>query len=612
MTRSCARLVAALFAALSIAFLVGCASPTTTGTLTPASPMLLPGQTLQFQASQQTATGTWTVNGVSGGSSTTGTITGSGVYTAPTTIPSGPVTVALQGNNGQVSVAFYDPKNPPPGAVASSNNPLVAAYSIPIPAGSSVQVQFGGDTSYGLSTSSVAAPSGGGSTTVLVAGMRASSTYHMQAIMNLANGSHLLDADKTFTTGSIPAGRIPAITGQTIGGGSPSDGVELFSLNLSASQNLLSAVATDLQGNLIWYYDMTEWPFPIKLLPNGHMLILLTPGGTTGANEIREVDLAGNLIQSITPQQVNQGLAGLVPYQIVEFHHDVLALPNGHFILLADMKPTNVQGLPAGTTVIGDVLIDWSPKVGPVWAWSAFDHLDPTRAPYGIADGVEDWTHSNAIISSPDDGNLILSMRNQNWIIKINYQNGNGDGSILWRFGLDGDFTLIGQQAPQDWNYGQHYPTIVSPNSAGVLSMMFFDNGNNRLLNSGGTICGTSGAAPCYSSVPIMQLDEYSMTATELWENDLLPAYSICCGDALLLPSGNVEFDIADDILTPGVSHIEEVTQTPTPQTIWKMDVTGQLAYRGFRIPSLYPGQKWSADALSADKSPGAAHGAGR
>ena len=200
-------------------------------------------------------------------------------------------------------------------------------------------------------------------------------------------------------------------------------------------------------------------------------------------------------------------------------------------------------------------------------------------------------------------------MRNQNWIIKINYQNGNGNGSILWRFGLDGDFTLVGQEAPQDWNYGQHYPTIVSSNSSGIFSMMFFDNGNNRLLNSSGTVCGTAGAGPCYSSVPIMQLDEYSMTATELWENNLLPSYSICCGDALLLPNGNVEFDIAADVGTPGVSHLVEVTQTPSPQTVWKMDITGQLAYRGFRIPSLYPGQSWSATALAATgKSQGAAH----
>jgi hypothetical protein len=33
-----------------------------------------------------------------------------------------------------------------------------------------------------------------------------------------------------------------------------------------------------------------------------------------------------------------------------------------------------------------------------------------------------------------------------------------------------------------------------------------------------------------------------------------------------------------------------EVTRTTPPQTVWQMQVTGQYAYRGFRMPSLYPG----------------------
>ena len=111
-------------------------------------------------------------------------------------------------------------------------------------------------------------------------------------------------------------------------------------------------------------------------------------------------------------------------------------------------------------------------------------------------------------------------MRNQNWIIKINYNNGAGDGSILWTFGDGGDFILADQEAPQEWNYGQHYPTIVSPNSSGVFNLMFFNNGNARLLN-GTTPCESVGVGPCYSSVPIFQIDENAKTASLLWEDNL-------------------------------------------------------------------------------------------
>jgi arylsulfate sulfotransferase len=548
------------------------------------------------------------VNGVVGGTASTGTISSAGVFTAPSTAPSQPVVVSVHGHSAQASVNFFDPQNFSSGSVGPTQNPLVAAYSIPVPDGSTVRVQFGADTSYGLSTSAFAASEGGGPMTVYVAGMRASSTYHMQPIVELASGSHLTGSDQTFTTGAIPAGRLPNLSAQTSGIGTPSDGVELLSLNLASTSNLISAVATDLQGNVIWYYDMTEWAFPIKPLPNGHMLVLLAPGGTVGANEIREIDLAGNVINRITPDMVNLSLTAMgASFQIVEFHHDVLALPNGRLILLADTRRTDVPGVPPGTTVTGDVLIDWDLENGAMWTWNTFDHLDPVRAPYGIVSGAEDWTHSNAIIASPDDGNLILSMRNQNWIIKINYQNGTGDGSILWRFGADGDFSLAGLGAPIEWNYGQHYPTIVSPNSSGVFSMMFFNNGNSRLMDGNGTICGSPGAGSCYSSVPIFQIDEHSRTGTVLWEDNLLPSYSVCCGDALILPNNNVEFDIADDLGTPGVSHIEEVTQTEPAQLVWKMDIKNQLAYRGFRIPSLYPGQSWSASALNSTKTKTAA-----
>jgi arylsulfate sulfotransferase len=256
-----------------------------------------------------------------------------------------------------------------------------------------------------------------------------------------------------------------------------------------------------------------------------------------------------------------------------------------------------VSGVTPGTVVLGNALIDWDPQKGAVWTWSTFDHLDLTYAPNGLAD----WTHGNALIYSPDDGNLIFSMRNMNWVVKINYNNGAGDGSILWHLGPNGDFTLPPGQAPIEWNYGQHYPTIQSANSTGVFSLMFFNNGNNRLVDSNNDQCGSPGVTACYSSVPIFQLDEDNLAANVLWEYNLTPAYSDCCGDALVLQNGNVEFDVAMNIHTPNLSYIEEVTQPG--QLVWRMNITGNLAYRGFRIPSLYPGVTWPANTQAYARS---------
>lgn len=576
--------------------LVGCGGSSSIA-ITPSAVLLAPGQSFQFgtirtgnSATSGQPLPTFTVNGVAGGSSSTGTITAEGIYTAPSTLPAQPVTVGIVGQSSAAAVTFFNPASFTPGSVAATQNPLVASYSIVAPAATGVQVQFGLDTSYGLTTSAVQNPNGG-PVTILVAGMLANTTYHMQATFKLSNGTDVADSDQTFTTGSIPAARIPNITAQ----GAASGGVELFSLIPYVAGDLLSAVATDTNGNVIWYYDTgsADEAFPIKPLPNGHFMLNVYPAvGSSGApNEIREVDLAGNIINRIPLATVDQALAGIGSFQLAQFHHDFAVLPNGHLILLGNYDQTinNVAGIPPGTVMLGDALVDWDPQGGVAWTWSTFDHLDLTHAPYGLAD----WTHANAIIYSPDDGNLILSMRNQNWIIKINYQNGAGDGSILWRFGPGGDFTLAGQEAPIDWNYGQHYPTIISPNNSGVFSLMFFDNGNNRLMDSNNDVCGTPGVGACYSDAPIFQIDETAKSATALWLDDLLPAYSICCGDSLMLPNGNTEFDIAADVNTPAVSKIEEVSESQN--LLWEIYVTDQLAYRGFRIPSLYPGQTWTA-----------------
>ncbi|MGC1106736.1 MAG: aryl-sulfate sulfotransferase [Candidatus Acidiferrales bacterium] len=548
-------------------------------------------------------------------------ISSTGLYTAPTnpTVESATVTAEIPADHVPSTPGFVQVFNPSkfaPGTVNSTSNPLVASYSIQAPEGASVQIQFGQSSNYGLKTWAQPAPDGGGTVSIFVAGMRASTTYHMQALIHLSDGTQVSDSDHKFTTGTLPA-PISNITVQQTAGTAPAPGVELLCLDPTDGKGELTAVVTDLAGNVIWYYNIGsgEWPFPMKLLPNGHMLVVASPvtdssggipAGSANLNEVQEVDLAGNIISRITLKELNSGLSSLgVPFQGASFHHDVLELPNGHFILLTDYNKTfnNQPGLPVGTIVTGDALVDWDPKTAsPVWTWSTFDHLNPSRIPYGIANGIADWTHSNALVYSPDDGNLLLSMRNQNWIVKINYENGAGDGSILWHFGYQGDFTLPSDEEPLQWNYGQHYPSIVSTNSAGVFSLMFFDNGNNRLADANDDICGTAGTVNCYSDVPVFQVNEYTKTA-QLQAAQNLSAYSICCGDAQFVSNGDLEYDVAFDLHTPGMSYVQEMTQGANPQLVWQMDIKGPLAYRAFRIPSLYPGVEWTQEALTASEA---------
>jgi len=604
----------------------------------PAASVLVSG-TVQFVASGDGTSYTWSVNGTTGGDSTVGMISASGLYTAPSVPPSGSATVtatsAASGNpTGNALVTVTNPVpvvtsvspatiftgsndttitvlgnqfqpsstvmvgnetlvteywgstqlkavvpaflladaaahtitvvTPGPGGgldnfqvltvlsagvVTATSHPLVAKYSISLPRDGQVTIEFGPDTSYGKRTWSRPAPAGGGQVDSLVAGMRQFSTYHMRAIVEFPEGTQFLDADHFFSTGGLPAARVPQITVTHPNPGPLNGGVELLDL-LAGTTNQVLAAVTDLDGNLIWYYDFDAAtlgaPFPFRPLPNGNILINLSAPGAGGlgtAGTLREIDLAGNTVWEITSDEVNTRLAdaGFSLY-IDAIHHDVITLPNGHLMLLVNSHRTftDLIGLPGDTVVTGDALIDLDSDLNPVWVWDAFDYLDVNRHPFGLVGG--DWTHGNAVTYSPDDGNVLLSMRNQSWVIKINYADGTGAGDVLWKLGYQGDFT-ISCGLPEEWFYTQHFPIFASPNSTGVFTLAVFDNGFGRVFGDGRFCSPSSGGDVCYSRTPIYQIDETNKVAQQLWSN-AYKEYSIALGSVAVFENGNVEGDL--------------------------------------------------------------------
>ena len=379
----------------------------------------------------------------------------------------------------------------------------------------------------------------------------------------------------------------------------PQPGIEFIDNVLGAAKP--AAIATDLQGNVIWTYAAADaqpgvFVTPIKQLPNGHLISAVAPlsGGFSAPapgtpNYIREVDLAGSTIRQISMDQLNSRLvaAGFNGLSLIVFHHDLTPLPNGHILVLCNTTRqfTNVAGYPGTSNVLGDVIVDLDPDLNPVWVWNEFDHLDVNRHPMGFPD----WTHSNAVVYSPDDGNILVSIRHQNWVVKVNYKDGSGDGNILWKLGNQGDFTLQGGNGAQDWFYAQHGPAFYSANTSGVFSLGLMDNGDDRPL-ADGTNCLTT-AASCYSTIPIMQLDENAKTAT-LTFHQVLPSnlYSYFGGNVSEMQNNNVEYTLSG---VGSGSYIFEVTPTQTPQTVWQLKITGTNSYRAFRAPSLYPGVQW-------------------
>jgi len=283
---------------------------------------------------------------------------------------------------------------------------------------------------------------------------------------------------------------------------------------------------------------------------------------------------------------------------LVEFHHDVTVLPNGHWLVLAStIQSVILTGYTTPIKVQGDVVIDLNKNLQPVWVWNEFDHLDVNRHPWSFPD----WTHTNAIVYSPTDGNILVSMRHQNWIVKVDYNNGAGTGNVIWHLGEGGDFKLVNGIDPTDWPYAQHGPSFTTTNTAGLFGLTVMDNGNDRQYPGGpaGVTCGTAGAQPCYSTVPIFQISESTMTADQtatLTFHQIVPPnlFNFFGGNSEVLANGHVEYDLCGVSLKPPVtSQVMEVTDSSNSQTIWTMHVTGMNLYRAYRLPSLYPGVQW-------------------
>jgi arylsulfate sulfotransferase len=593
-------------------------------TLTPQTSAIAVSQTLPFTASGDPAGVTWSLaastNSGPGATAPAGTIDASGNYTPPPGSPSLIVAVTATSKTDPTKSASATVNVAAPGQFANTNNVQVAQYAVSTAASAKVSVQFGLDTSYGLTTWTQPTPQLGGPVSLFVAGMKASTPYHMRGVLQFADGTQFLDADQTFTTGALPANLVPTITTTTTPGMTPQSGVELLDMVvITPAGKLPESVVTDLSGNALWAYQPAlpggPGPNPVKLLPNGHFLINFS-GNPDGANAaVQEVDLGGNVIWQMTTAELNTALAAATCAEcnvtVIGTHHDFQVLSNGHLIVLASLTQT----LPDSTTPTGDIVIDLGDmeNVGgnnpnhvpqPVWAWNEFNHLDTNRRPYMYPD----WTHSNAVIYSKDDGNLIISIRHQNWLVKIDYNNGVGAGDILWKLGAKlptdtgqniADFTLMNADGTadtneEDWFFAQHGPAFASSNTTGKFSLVLFDNGDDRgVVDVAGGTCGVAGQPACFSTVPLFDIDETAKTATFVI-HPTTPDYTFFGGNAEVLANGNVEYDECGATMPPtNSSFVYEVTNASTLQTVWKMQITGQYAYRGMRIGSLYPGVQW-------------------
>src|SRR6185437_7609147 len=147
------------------------------------------------------------------------------------------------------------------------------------------------------------------------------------------------------------------------------------------------------------------------------------------------------------------------------------------------------------------------------------------RQPNGqLYTSARDWTHANSISLDTRDNNLVVSFRHQSWVVKINFNNGKGNGDIIWKLGYGGSFALAPGYPISDWFSGQHDARYMSN---GLLTLFDNNNPSSATQQPGGDARGQA-----------WKLDTTNMVATPMVNADL-GVLSGALGSAVLQSNGN-------------------------------------------------------------------------
>lgn len=417
--------------------------------------------------------------------------------------------------------------------VSATPNPIVFLYSAPACAKNSrIQVEFqlsGG----AMQKTPVQECHPDYSMNIYLAGLRAASTYTAHhVIYDQANSRR--SPDVSFTTGALPSNLY-------------TDTILTPSRNGSTNAVLLGSplganpVANDLNGNVIWYGPVG---MILTRVESGGQFwgFVEAPGADSSQQLFRKFDLAGMTLLETNAARVSEQLRAMGKRPITGFHHDVRTISDGRIAVLASVEQlvTDVQG-PGTVDVVGDMIVVFDQNLNVVWTWDSFDNLDVHRAAvlgetcptagcpeFYLAPTANDWTHGNAIQETAD-GNFLYSTRNQDWLIKIAYDSGRGDGHIIWRLGKDGDFQ-INSTDRYPWFSHQHDGNFQLGDPGKLL---VFDDGNTRVAELGG---GNSRGQ-------VFQVDEQNRVVTPVLNADL-GVYAPALGSAQHLRNDNYHFEV--------------------------------------------------------------------
>ena len=196
--------------------------------------------------------------------------------------------------------------------------------------------------------------------------------------------------------------------------------------------------ALDEDGEIVWVHDPIGAPIDaLQPMPDGNIIFLV-------ASVFHELDPYGREISNYSPEQMG----------VIRIHHDIELLPNGNLLTLGkvareapfpDICGPN-QNQIVTYQVVFDTIVELKRNGEVVSEVPLSTEFSPYRIPDNALDAfclkvnddffgfdTKDSTHGNAIVYDPADDTVIVSLRNQNVIAKVNRYN----GQLIWVIGED-------------------------------------------------------------------------------------------------------------------------------------------------------------------------------
>ncbi|OOB80144.1 MAG: hypothetical protein BEN19_06470 [Epulopiscium sp. Nuni2H_MBin003] len=386
---------------------------------------------------------------------------------------------------------------------------------------------------------------------VPISGMYADFANNIQLTLNYETG----EQDSrwfTITTDALPDYITERNIKNTVTSDQAQDGVVFVVTD--------NRIVLDKNADVRWFTTMPTGNSDINQILDSNRFLFAVEGYSNLA-DIYEMDLLGKV--------------HFMYGERTSAHHDAYEMPNGNILFWAGdtLKEIDKSGNTIKELDITDILEQQSNK--------EYRNTD------------EDWFHQNSIVY--DDGDIIVSARNQHAIIKQDYET----QELKWILSPniyyeDKYLTPVG--ADFEWFYSQHDATILPDldNNPDTLDLLLLDNGVHRALVGETPIS----AEEAYSRMVHYRINEKDMTVEQIFEfgksygNELFA--TVHSGAQYLTESGNYlgTFDSTSQAFsTPdwayhftdhNTSKIVEVT--PQGEVLAQIEFDTPI-YRAYKLP---------------------------